>query len=72
MRMDARIDRKDAEFSPRGGEAEIDMTASAAPTKNWPKTGQKPAKNRPKDRARDALAIKDTLINGSQQIRLAG
>ena len=61
MRMDARIDRKEAELSPQVGEAEIDMAASAAPTKN-----------RPKDRAHDALAIKDALIIGSQQIRLAG
>jgi len=59
--MDARIDRKDAELFPQVGEAEIDIAASAAPTKNLPK-----------HRAHDALAVKDTLINGSQQIRLAG
>jgi len=39
--MDARIDRLEAELSLRVGEAEIDMAASAAPTKNLPK---KPAK----------------------------
>ena len=65
MRMDAHIDRKDAELSPRVGEAEIDIAASAAPAKNLPK-------NRPKDRAHDALVIEDALINGSLQIRLAG
>ncbi len=69
MRMDARIDRKEAELLPQVGEAEIDIAASAAPTKNLPRNWPK---NRPKDRAHDALAIKDTLINGSQQIRLAG
>jgi len=42
--MDARIDRKEAELLPQVGEAEIDMTASAAPAKNWPKTCQNPAK----------------------------
>jgi len=65
MRMDAHTDRKEAELLPQVGEAEIDIAASAAPAKNLPK-------NRPKNRARGAFAIKDALINCSQQIRLAG